>query len=151
MQLTWQVVPEHVSVEFVIVLQVAQVPPQHSPPVPHGVLSATLVLVATHVCVPVAQDVMPVLQGFEGGMHGTPAAHAWHDPAVLQTLPAPQSAPASTLEKLAHIDVPVEHENVPILQGLLGDVHWPLATHATQPPSSQTLPPPASHEVPLAA
>jgi hypothetical protein len=77
--------------------------------VPQLVPLATLVAVATHVCVPVEQSVLPTTQGLVAGVHARPAVHDTHDP-PLQTWFVPQFVPLVAFERLEHTCVPVEQE-----------------------------------------
>jgi hypothetical protein len=96
---------------------------------------------------PVEHEVVPVGHGL-AGVHAAPVVHALHDP-LSHTLLLPHVAPlARSVPRSVHVETPVEHEVVPLWQGLAG-VHVKPAVHALQVPLSHTSLVP--HEVPLAA
>jgi hypothetical protein len=140
---TWQ---ELLGGQVRFAVQATQVcAPLHTMLVPHVPPTVTLPL-ATHVEAPVEQDVVPVLQEFDGG-HDRPAVHAVQAP-PLQTRLAPHDVPSASdvLESL-HTGVPVAQLNVPVWHVLLG-VHALPLLHVTQAPALHTMPVP--HDVPAA-
>jgi hypothetical protein len=74
------VVPLHAAVALPGMLQDAQVPPQQTWPIPHDVVSFTLVA-PLQVDTPVEHDVVPVWQTLPPGLHVWFATHAPHWPA----------------------------------------------------------------------
>jgi hypothetical protein len=90
-----QVVPEQVSVAWLDALQVAHVPSQQMLPVPHEVSSAPLP-VATHVAVPVLQEIAPVSHGFPSGTQAMPGVHGSHAP-LRQTSFVPHGVPSGAV------------------------------------------------------
>lgn len=131
----WQVAPA---------VHEEQVPLSQTLFVPHEVPLATLP-VSTQTEVPVAQAVVPFLQGL-AGWQVTPVVQALHVP-LLQTLFVPHDTPLATFPVSAQTEVPVTHDVAPVLHGLAG---WQLApaVHDTQVPLPQTLLVP--HVVPFA-
>ena len=121
-----------------------QVPPLQTMLLPQVVPLATLVEVATHVCDPVEQSVLPTRHGFDG-VHVRPAVHDTHCP-PLHTWLVPQLVPLDTLPAETHCMLPVVHEYVPFTQ--VAKLHDPPAVHDPHWPLLQTDPLP--HDVPLA-
>ncbi len=115
-------------------------PPQHRPPL-HDVPLPTFVTL-THMEVPVAHDVIPIVQVV--GLQATLAVHEEQLP-LSQTMLVPQEVPLPTFVTLVHVDVPVAHEVVPIVQFV--GLQPTLAVQLAQPPLSQTMLVP--QEVPL--
>jgi hypothetical protein len=78
-------------------------------------------------------------------VQASPLWHATQVPLLSQTKPVPHVLPGALLPLSAQTCTPVEQENAPVLQGLVG---WqaPLAAHVTHCPVWQTWPVP--HEVP---
>jgi hypothetical protein len=108
-------------------------------PVPQIVPSGSFVVVGTHACVPVAQDVSPVWQGSGSSVQGSPALHALHTPplqtwSVPQVVPFCSGAPGLSMQAC----VPVAQEKVPVRQGSELVVQTPPATQPTQLPPLQT-------------
>jgi hypothetical protein len=131
---TWQVVPEHVSVAFVAVLQAAHAPAQQMELAPHDVPSFTLP-VSAHVGWPVAHDVVPVWHA--DGEHALPAVHDAQVP-LSQTMFVPQDVPFVTFPFATHVCCPVLHEVAPVLHWTDG-VHVLPAVHDEHVPLSQTM------------
>src|SRR5438477_487871 len=73
-------------------------------------------LPSTQVMAPVVQEVVPLLHGFELPEQDVPAAQAMQPPAPLQTMLVPQLVPAVLGLPFAHVDMPVEHDAVPLKQ-----------------------------------
>jgi hypothetical protein len=130
----WQAAPS---------LQVLHVPPLQTLFVPHNVPFMTFPD-SPHTAVPVEQEIIPVLHGFVGWQLA-PLLQMPHVP-LLQTLLEPQEVPLETFPVSTHTDVPVEHDVVPVLQGLAG---WQptFAAHTEQPPLLHTMLVP--HDVPF--
>ena len=104
--------------QAMLIVHVPQVPaPSHTMLVPHAVPGPLLVL-SVHTGAPVAQDMVPFLQPFEG-WH-VPVAQATHVAALVQTIPIPQAVPVGLFVVSMHSCDPVSHENVPFLQRLPG-------------------------------
>jgi hypothetical protein len=142
---TLHVDPEHVSVAFVIVLQVAQVPLQHIPLVPHSVPAATSLVVATQAAVPLLHEIVPVTQGFVG-VQLPPAVHETQLP-LLHTSFVPHVTPVFVGVVVAtQADAPLLHEVIPLTH-MFDGVHPDPAVHETQLPLSQTSFVP--HTIPL--
>jgi hypothetical protein len=125
-----------------------QTPPAQRPGVPteseHVVLWATGVP-STHTGLPVVQLMTPALQlalGFEP--HGLPAEHATHEP--FEHTPPGHAVPLPTFPLSVHTGLPVEHDVVPVLQGLAGVQPAP-ALHGLHVPERHT---PPGQPVPLA-
>jgi hypothetical protein len=112
-------------------------------------------------------EVTPVKHGLLFGEQLLPVAHVMHAP-PLQTLLVAQGVPSATLLRPVHVDVPVEHDVVPVWHRLpLGLHESPVVqlTHAPEehtwfvpqgvpsaallPVSVQTMPPSAHVAVPL--
>jgi hypothetical protein len=136
---------------------VAQAPPAvqatHDPAlqtwsVPQLVPFGSGVAVSTHVCVPLAHDVVPVRHGSGFVMQAAPATQPTQLP-PLQTRFEPQVVPfgSGAAALSTQTDVPVEQEVMPVRHGagFVAQV-WP-AVHATQAPPLQTWSVP--QEVPL--
>lgn len=100
----------------------------------------------THTDVPVAHDVLPARQTLPPGLQATFAVHATHAP-PMQTSLVPHAVPSATLVALVHVDVPVEHEVVPVWHTLPLGLQAALAVHAPHWPLLQTWPEP--HAVPF--
>ena len=81
---------------------------------------------------PVAQLVMPVLQGVGFVVQLALAVQATQVPALLQTMFMPQPVPPGLLLSSAQVWTPVEHDVVPFLQGPGFVEHDCPAAHATQ-------------------
>lgn len=75
--------------------------------VPQLVPSARFETLAVHCEVPVAHEVLPVVQ--TDGLHVALAVHELHEP-LLQTWLVPQLVPLATLLAGVQTMVPVEHE-----------------------------------------
>lgn len=78
---------------------------------PHGV-PAGAGPVAVHVAVPPAQEICPLRHGSLGA-HAAPLVHVMHAPIPLQTIPAPQLAPAETNPVATHIGAPETQRRSP--------------------------------------
>jgi hypothetical protein len=123
------------AVHWPVALQTRFVPQS----VPLGSGTAGL---STQVCVPVAQEKMPVRQGSGLVVQVPPAAHAVHEPA-LQTSGTPGSTSqvvpfATTVAESTQTEVPVAHEVVPVTQGFGFPLHETPATQVAQTPPLQT-------------
>jgi hypothetical protein len=97
---------------------------------------------STQVCVPVLQEVMPVLQGAPGlVLHVWPATQGTHAPEPSHTLFVPQEVPAGFGAPSTHVCAPVLHDVTPYRQAAFGlVVHDCPAVHDTQlPEPSHTL------------
>jgi hypothetical protein len=93
-----------------------------------------------HVCVPVAQEVMPAKHAPGLPVQACPAVQAEHTPLPSQTMPVPHAVPADRLPKSRHTAAPVTQLMMPVLHGVGFVVQFVLAVHATQAPSaSQTM------------
>ncbi len=113
-------------------LHATQVPaPLHTRPVPHDVPPGRLP-VSAHVGMPVEHVIEPVRQGLSGE-HAEPAAHAMHDPAALQTMPAPHDEPGGARPDSRHTGPPVEQSTAPVRHAVVG-VQLAPAEHATHDP-----------------
>ncbi len=113
------------------------VPPLQTMLVPHSAPSARFIVVSTHVCFPVAQDVVPAWQGFCGATSGqlVSLVHAPHAPPP-HTLFMPHGAPLLMgLRASVHVATPPVHAlTVPWLHGLVG-VHAALTVHGLHLPA----------------
>jgi hypothetical protein len=125
--------------------QVTQLPPLHTMAIPHGVPSRTGFPVSWHDIVPVWQLMVPMSHGLLG-MQLPPLVQAVHVP-PLHTLLFPHNVPSAAFPAARQIEVPVEQDVIPVLQGLFG---WQLTpvVHEAQVPPLQTLSFP--HDVPSA-
>ena len=128
-----------------------QVPPEQTSPVVHALPSSQdvpsdLAPLSTQELMPAEQVRMPVLQGELAMGQACPATHAVQAP-ERQTLPLPQAVPSSALPLSTHIEVPVEHDNIPLWQGVATE-QLPPAAQATHWPLLHTMPSP--HAVPAA-
>jgi hypothetical protein len=122
----WQLAPA---------LQVLQLPPLHTLFAPHDVPLSALPD-STHTTAPVAQEIIPVLHGFEGWQLA-PALHPLQIPPP-HTWFIPHDVPSVTLPVSVQTEVPVEHDVVPVLHGFDG---WQpaFAVHGPQLPLLQTM------------
>jgi hypothetical protein len=84
---------------------------------------------------PVEQTMVPTLQ--TDGSQPAPAEQVTHAP-LLQTIPPPQALPSRALPASTHMETPVAHEVLPLLQGLL-TVQATSGVQAPQPPFLQTM------------
>ena len=75
-----------------------------------------LLVPSTHAMTPVEQELIPLRQGFELPVQDVPAVHDTQPPAPLQTMLVPQLVPAIFGLPFAHVDMPVEHDAVPLKQ-----------------------------------
>jgi hypothetical protein len=99
-----------------LMVHALHVPPPQTAFVPHGVPFATL-LSPPHCCWPVAQELVPVWQGFPGAVHAAPEVHATQAPA-LQTMFVPQDVPSGALvPRSAQPTPPSAHVALPRWQG----------------------------------
>jgi hypothetical protein len=73
-----------------------------------------LLVPSTHTMTPVEQEFIPLRQGFELPMQDVPAVQEMHAPAPLQTMLVPQLVPAVFALPFAHVDMPVEHDAMPL-------------------------------------
>ncbi len=109
--------------------------PLHTMFVPQ-LVPADLLPLSTHVCAPVEQDVVPVLQTPGFVVHAVPEVHGPQVP-LLQTWFGPQDVPFALFPISAQTGTPVTHEVVPTLHAFAcvqaaPDVHAPhvpLALH----------------------
>jgi hypothetical protein len=85
--------------------------------VPHDTPGDRLVS-STQVCAPVEQDVRPFRQGFGFMVQADPALQATQLPEALQTKLLPQPVPAAFMVPFTHVELPLEHDAVPLKQGL---------------------------------
>jgi hypothetical protein len=94
--------------------QVAHAPSLQTLPAPQSLLVPLGALPVTMHCeVPVAQELVPILQGVAVG-HTTPSLQDTQLP-LLQTRSAPHELPLATfLVESMHSAVPAEHERVPV-------------------------------------
>ena len=111
---------------------------------PHAVPSGSDPVSVQTAC-PVAQETVPVWQGFEGA-HANPAVHATHTPAEHTKL-VPHAVPSGSNAVSVQTGCPVEQETVPMWQGFEG-AHDAPAVHATHTPAEHTKLVP--HAVPFA-
>jgi hypothetical protein len=126
---------QHPLAQFADVQMGTQAPlPSHTLFVPHDVPAPTLLTFA-QTGAPVPHWVVPLWHLLPFGLHVVPVLHATQPPAPLHTLPVPHPWPAPTFERFVHVDAPVAHDVVPVLQRLPGGKHWLPAVHETQPPS----------------
>jgi hypothetical protein len=107
--------------------------------VPHDVPSESEVFASTHVDAPVLQLNVPAWQGL-AGVQLPPAVQVMHAPPE-HTLLVPQDVPFGAFPDATQVEMPVEHDVVPVLQGSLGWQDAP-AVHAMQAPPLQTWPVP---------
>jgi hypothetical protein len=120
----------------------------HDPPlqtrfVPQPVPFGSAIVVATQVCVPVVQDVVPVWHGSGSVVQASPAVQPTHAP-PLQTRFVPQLVPSVRwVDVSRQVSVPVEQSVMPATHGF-GFVEQPSPVlHAPQTPlPSQTAPVP---------
>jgi hypothetical protein len=105
---------------------------------------AVLLPPSRHVITPVAQDVVPFLQGFGLLAQLLPAVQAPHIPDPLQTMFVPQLVPAALLPASMHVIAPVEQDVMPFLQPAFGFVVQPLPAvhvpHAPEPLQTMFVP-----------
>ena len=105
---------------------------------------AALLPPSRHVITPVAQDVVPFLQGFGLAEQLLLAVQAPHIPDPLQTMFAPQLVPAALLPASMHVIAPVEQDVIPFLQAAFGFVVQPLPAvhvpHAPEPLQTMFVP-----------
>lgn len=100
---------------------------------------------STHTGLPVAQLMTPALQLALGlDPHALPAEHATHEP--FEQTPPGHAVPFPTFPLSVHTGLPVEHDVVPVLQGLAGVQPAP-ALHGLHMPDRHT---PPGQPVPLA-
>ena len=95
-----------------------QLPVLHTRFVPHGVPSATLVLLSVHTGLPVVHDSVPLWQGL-AGTHAAPAVHVVQLP-LVHTMLVPQLVPFGRLPDSAHTGEPVAQVVAPVLHTLAG-------------------------------
>lgn len=119
-------------------MQAPQAPPLHTLFFPQLAPLARKVPVSWQTGKPVAQDVLPAWQGFEGAQ-AAPAVQALHTPPP-QTRFVPQAVPSAIgTEVSEHTGAPVLQLMVPAWHGFTGVQEIP-AWQPTQPPApSQTL------------
>jgi hypothetical protein len=138
------------EVQLAPAVQATQAPPgAQTRLAPHVVPAARVVVELPQTDVPVPQPMTPSRHGSLLPVHETPASQVAHAPAPVQTCPAPQLVPASTLRpELAQVATPVVHEMTPTRQvfGLVEQL--PPATQLPQLPLLQVWPEPQA--VPLA-
>ena len=137
---------EHAVAPFLQTLgfDVHALPAVHAPQTPKPlqtmfvpqVVPAALFAPSTHVCAPVAQEVVPFLQTLGLPVHAAPAVQATQTPAPLHTALAPQLLPAALLPPSTQVTTPVVQDVMPFLQivGLLAH-----ATPGTQSPHAPLL------------
>jgi hypothetical protein len=112
------------------------VPPLQTMFAPHAAPFGAFATPA-HTDVPVAHEVVPVWQGFDPGLHGTPAVHATQPP-LSQTSLVPHDVPLATFVAPVHVVVPVAHDVVALWQTLPPGLHaWP-AVHVPHWPALHT-------------
>jgi len=100
---------------------------------------AALFASSTQVRVPVVHEPMPLLQAFGLFEQAPPGVQATQLPALLQTMLVPQPVPAAFIVPFTHVDLPVEHEAVPLKQGFgLPEQLWPGVHIPQKPLPSQT-------------
>jgi hypothetical protein len=75
-----------------------------------------LLLPSTQAMTPVEHEVVPLRHGFELPEQDVPAVQEMQPPAPLQTMLVPQLVPAVFGLPFAHVDMPVEHDAVPLKQ-----------------------------------
>jgi hypothetical protein len=121
--------------------------PLHTPPV-HALPAATLVVVSTHVCAPVVQEVTPATQALELVLHAAPAVQGTQAPAPLHTPPVHGLPAATSVVVSTHPCAPVTHELVPTLHGAGLVLHAVPAVQGTQAPAPLHTPP--AHALPAA-
>jgi len=108
---------EGVHVKFGV--HAEQVPLKQTRFVPQPVPLDIALPVSLQTGAPVPHAIVPVWQGL-AGTQLSPLWHATQLPVVSQTMPVPHEVPGALLPLSLHTCVPVEHENVPTLQGLVG-------------------------------
>jgi hypothetical protein len=101
-----------VGLQPTLAVQEEQLPLSQTRFVPHEVPLPTFVTL-THVDVPVAHDVVPIVQFV--GLQPTLAVQEAQVP-PLQTMLVPHDVPLPTFATFVHIDVPVAHDVVPAVQ-----------------------------------
>jgi hypothetical protein len=106
-----------VGVQMPPVVHGPHTPLKHAMLLPHE--SPFMMLpVSVQTGLPVEQEIEPFLQGLVGWQLA-PAVQVEQVP-PLQTLFVPHDVPSVTLPDSPHTPVPVEHEIIPVLQGLVG-------------------------------
>ena len=119
-------------------VHVLHVPPLQTMFGPQVVPFPTFVPWSTQTEVPVEHEVAPLWHGLAGGTQETPAVQEVHAPA-LQTWFVPQVVPSATFVVAStQTEVPVEHEVVPLWQGLATNGQATPAVHAVHAPALQT-------------
>jgi hypothetical protein len=141
---TWQLLP--LALHDWPDEQATHCPELHTRLVPHDVPSGWLAVKA-HVCVPVAQVVVPFWQVLPPGLHDVPAAQLTHVP-LLHTWSVPHVMPFDAGRGLVQVAVPVAQEVVPVRQTLPLGVQLVPAVQSVQVPPLHTLLVP--HDVPSA-
>ena len=131
------------GVQVVPAVQLPQAPALHTLLFPHDVPFATFP-VSAQTDVPVAHDVAPVRQAFDG-VQTVPAVQLPHVPA-LHTLLFPHDVPFATFPVSAQTDIPVTQEVAPVRHAAEG-VQAAPAVQAPHTPLLQTMFVP--HTVPL--
>jgi hypothetical protein len=111
-------------------LQVPILFPAPGHPVPLGTFDCV------HAADPVAQEIVPFLHGLPVSQEA-PSLHGMQLP-LLHTWPEPQALPFATLAISTQTEVPLAHEVLPVLHGLLG-VQVVLAVQALHCPLAQTM------------
>ncbi|HEY6478052.1 MAG TPA: hypothetical protein VI456_15850 [Polyangia bacterium] len=123
-------------------VQALQAPLLHTRFAPHGVPSARFPF-AVQTDVPVEQDVVPLLHGFDGWQL-IPSVQPLQVP-LLHTLLFPHDVPSATLPLSVQTEVPVEQEVAPVLHGFDGWQLVPCVQLLQVPPLHTLLFP---HDVP---
>ena len=129
-------------------MQVAQLPPWQTIPVPQPVPFG-LLSVSVQTGAPVVQTMLPTRHGLPVTSHVMPSVHAPQVP-LRQTMFTPQTVPFACVSVSSmHVIAPSLQTNIPLWHGLAG-THAPPATQlltgtSTAPESTNTVsPPPAS-------
>jgi hypothetical protein len=131
----WSIFEHTMGLEGVHVPLWHEYVPKHLLVPVHAVLLACATPVSTHTDAPVVQDVTPLWQALEGGVHTRPAVHATQEP-VLHTRFVPHDVPSATaIIELVQVATPFVHaDTVPLSHGAFWGVHAAPTVHALQTP-----------------
>ena len=117
-------------------MQAEQTPVRQTRFVPQVAPFGKLVPVSVQVAAPLAHDCVPVWQVL-AGVQVAPVTQGTHLAVVSHTMFVPQAVPGALLVVSTHAEVPVAHDVVPFLHGLVGWQTVP-AVHDTHMPVRQT-------------
>jgi hypothetical protein len=109
-------------------------PPLHTPPL-HGVPGDAFIWLA-QTDAPELHSIVPLTQTLLLGLQVAPCEQGMQLP-PLQTPPV-HGVPVAAFIKLAHVETPVEQDEVPTMHVLPGAVHCSPDVHAVQLPVWQT-------------